>query len=164
MQEKLQHFVFGICQLYNSCLIKYKAKTKIDKFAAFQVGWLQSIHGRRISHKFWRSWWSRGHDSASWRGFLLHAWILWCKKWPIFHTIACHVFHHRQSRALTIKESQLDDAEAVTDVTAIFMKTVMMFCWGFVELSWITLEESPKFVHTQNFLNHLQTHSFGLVF
>ena len=38
----------------------------------------------------------------------------------IFHTIARHVFHHMQSRALTIKESQLGDAEALTDVTAIY--------------------------------------------
>ena len=38
----------------------------------------------------------------------------------IFTQIARHVFHRMQSRALTIKESQLDDAEAVTDITAIY--------------------------------------------
>ena len=43
MREKLQLFIFGLCQLYKNCLVKYKAMTKIDKYAAFQVGWLKSI-------------------------------------------------------------------------------------------------------------------------
>ena len=133
MQENLQHFIFGLCQLYKSYLIKYKAKTKIDKFAAFQVGWLQSVRGiverGELATCCEES--DDPEDMAEEESKLAEEvsyFVLGCfdavpskdDLLAIFHTIARHVFHHIQSRALTIKASQLGDAEALTDVTAIY--------------------------------------------
>lgn len=134
MQEKLQHFVFGLCQLYKSCLIKYKAKTKIDKFAAFQVGWLQSIRGIVEKGEELATSCEETDDPEDMTeeerklAEEVSYFVLECfdavpstdDLLAIFHTIARHVFHHMQSRALIIKESQLGDAEAVTDATDLY--------------------------------------------
>ena len=108
MQEKLQHFIFGLCRLYKSYLIKYKAMTKIDKVVAFQVGWLQSIcsiveKGEELATSYEQtddpddiieeesklaeevSYFALGcFDTVPSKDDLL----------AIFHTIACRVFHH----------------------------------------------------------------------
>ena len=134
MQEKLQHFIFGLCQLYRSYLIKYKAKKKVDRFAAFQVGWLQSICGIVEKGEELGTCCEEIDDpedlteEESKLAEEVSYFVLGCfdavpskdDLLAIFHTIACHVFHHMQSRALTIKESQLGDAEALTDTTAIY--------------------------------------------
>ena len=108
MQEKLQHFIFGLCPLYKSYSIKYKAKIKINKLVAFQVGWLQSVHGivergeelatcceeiddpddmtekeSKLAEEV--SYFALGcFDAVPSKDDLL----------AIFHTIAHHVFHH----------------------------------------------------------------------
>ena len=134
MQEKLQHFISGLCQLYKSYLIKYKAKTKIDKFAAFQVGWLQSVRGIVEKGEELATSYEEVDDPEDMTEeesklaeevsyFVLECFDVIPSKddlLAIFHTIARHVFHHMQSRVLTIKESQSGDAEALTDATDIY--------------------------------------------
>ena len=123
MQDKLQHFIFGLCQLYKYYLIKYKAMTKIDKYAAFQVGWLQSIYniivekGEELATSYKEpdspDDMTEGERNSKLTEEVSYFAIGCFDAVPstddlltIFHTIARHVFHHMQARAITIKESQ----------------------------------------------------------
>ena len=134
MQEKLHHFISSLCQLYRSYLITYQAKTKIDKFAAFQIVWLQSIReiverGEELASSCQQtddpqcmiveesklaedvSYFVLGcFDSVPPKDDLL----------AVFHTMVHRVFHHMQSRASIIKERQLGASGAFTDETAIY--------------------------------------------
>ena len=107
--------------------------TKIDKFAAFQVGWLQSIRsivekGEELATSYEQTDDPEDITEESKLAEEVSYFALGCFNTvpskddllAIFHTIARHVFHHMQSRVITIKESQSGDAEALTDVTAIY--------------------------------------------
>ena len=123
MQQKLEQFILDLCQLYKTYLIKYKAKTNIDKFATFQVGWLQSICGIVEKGEELATSCEESDDPEDMTDeeiklaeevcyFALECFDAIPSKedlLAIFHTIARHIFHHLQSRAVTIKESQSGD-------------------------------------------------------
>ena len=52
-----------------------------------------------------------------------------------------------ESRALTIKESQLSDAEAVTDATDLYEDSN---CWGFVNKMIVLRKETSKSKQSKN--------------
>ena len=110
MQEKLEHILLGLCQLYKAYLVKYNAMTKIDKYAAFQIGWLQSIRciverGEELATSCEQS--DDPEDMMQEEIKLaaeVSCLVLGCfRTMPptedllaVFHTIARHVFHHMQ--------------------------------------------------------------------
>ena len=119
MQEKLEHVLLGLCQLYKAYLVKYKAKKKIDKYAAFQIGWLQSIRciverGEELATSFGQGDDTEGMTREEMKlAEEVSCLVLGCfhtmppieDLLALFHTIARHVFHHMQARVVTFKEN-----------------------------------------------------------
>ena len=110
MQEKLEHVLLGLCQLYKAHLVKYNAKKKIDKYAAIPC---IVERGEELATSFGQGDDTEGMTREEMKLAEVSCLVLGCfhtmppieDLLALFHTIARHVFHHMQARVVTFKEN-----------------------------------------------------------